>query len=350
VSTHGHNPPTLGRFRSVKPKAITLSSSTLVETTYFNLEQKLPLILQPLIADVDLVTYAAEHRELIQSHLLTHGAVLFRGFEVYSLRDFQRLVEAISGQLMDYSERSSPRTQLGSGVYTSTDHPADQHILLHNEQSYTLNWPMKIWFFCVQPALEGGRTPIADSRRVYQLLDEDVRAAFDRNGVMYVRNYGAGIGLPWQEVFGTNDRSVVEEHCRRNEIDFVWRDANNLTTRQVRPAVRKHPHTGELVWFNHALFFNVAGLEPSVREALLAVLEEDELPYNTFYGDGTPIDRHTFDAIEDSYRQETVSFSWQERDLLMVDNMLVSHGREPFVGPRNIAVAMSEPYDSSAGA
>ncbi len=29
----------------------------------------------------------------------------------------------------------------------------------------------------------------------------------------------------------------------------------------------------------------------------------------------------------------------------MLDNMLVAHGRAPFVGPRKIAVAMTEPID-----
>jgi alpha-ketoglutarate-dependent taurine dioxygenase len=40
--------------------------------------------------------------------------------------------------------------------------------------------------------------------------------------------------------------------------------------------------------------------------------------------------------------QKSVLFRWQEGDLLLLDNVLVSHGRMPFTGPRKILVAMSE--------
>jgi alpha-ketoglutarate-dependent taurine dioxygenase len=41
-----------------------------------------------------------------------------------------------------------------------------------------------------------------------------------------------------------------------------------------------------------------------------------------------------------------VIFPWRQDDILMLDNFLVSHGREPFVGPRRILVAMAELYTS----
>jgi hypothetical protein len=52
----------------------------------------------------------------------------------------------------------------------------------------------------------------------------------------------------------------------------------------------------------------------------------------------------TVEQIYEAYRQEQVAFDWQTGDILMLDNMLCAHGREPFVAPREIAVAMAEPY------
>jgi len=72
-----------------------------------------------------------------------------------------------------------------------------------------------------------------------------------------------------------------------------------------------------------------------------------DLPFNTFYGDGSPIEPSVIEQIYDAYRQEQIAFDWQAGDILMLDNMLVSHGREPFVAPRKIAVAMAEPFSSS---
>ena len=277
---------------------------------------------------------------------MRHGAILFRGFDIQSISDFECFVRAISPDLMSYGERSSPRSKIGDGVYTSTDHPSDQYILLHNEQSYTLNWPMKLWFFCVKPALQQGRTPIADSRKIFSHLDARITEKFIEKQVLYVRNYGHGLGLPWREVFGTEDRTQVEEHCRQADIEFEWKESDCLRTRQVRPAVRTHPKTGEKVWFNHTVFFHISSLEAATRDSMLAVVAEDELPFNTFYGDGSPIEPSVLEEIRQAYWQETTSFLWTHGDVLMVDNMLVSHGREPFTGERHIAVAMAEPYQS----
>jgi alpha-ketoglutarate-dependent taurine dioxygenase len=50
------------------------------------------------------------------------------------------------------------------------------------------------------------------------------------------------------------------------------------------------------------------------------------------------------DEIRGAYDSETVKFDWQRGDLLLVDNMLVAHGREPFTGNRKVLVAMAEPF------
>jgi len=339
----------LKKLLNVKPKSVTIAERTIVRESSLNAEMKLPVVFQPEYEDVDLVGWAGQNRELIDSRLRQHGALLFRGFSTRSLETFERFTTTIASSLMSYGERSSPRHALSGNIYTSTDHPADQHILLHNEQSYTLNWPMKIWFFCVRPAQQGGRTPIADSRRIYSRLPARVVEKFDGRQVMYVRNYGDGLGLSWQEAFQTEDKSVVEEHCRRDAIEFEWKDGKRLRTKQVRPAVRRHPRTGETVWFNHAVFFNVHSLEKTARESLRAGVDDWDLPFNTFYGDGTPIEPAVIEQIYDVYREEQVAFDWQTGDILMLDNMLCAHGREPFVAPREIAVAMAEPYSELNG-
>ncbi len=55
------------------------------------------------------------------------------------------------------------------------------------------------------------------------------------------------------------------------------------------------------------------------------------------------------DHIRELYRQESVTFPWQEGDALLVDNVLVAHGRRPFSGPRKILVAMAEPMQAPQG-
>jgi alpha-ketoglutarate-dependent taurine dioxygenase len=205
---------------------------------------------------------------------------------------------------------------------------------------------MRLWFFCVQPAQEGGRTPIADSRKVLRRIDEAVVNKFIEKKILYVRNYGDGLGLPWQEVFQTSSRAVVEEYCRHHGITVQWKSGDRLRTSQIRPAVRRHVKSGAPVWFNHAAFFHISSLDESTRNSTLDMLGEDTVPFNTFYGDGTPIEPSVLDHIREAYRQETVSFAWEKGDVLMLDNMLVSHGRESFTGPRQIVFIMSDQVEN----
>jgi alpha-ketoglutarate-dependent taurine dioxygenase len=271
------------------------------------------------------------------------GALLFRGFAVRSIAAFDHLVKALTPALLTYEFGSTPRSRVEGKIYTSTEYPAHQTIPQHNEQSYTSEWPLKIWFHCVTASPEGGSTPLSDSRAVYKRIDPRVRARFIDKQVMYVRNYGNGLDVPWQQVFGTDDRVQVERYCARAGILCEWKADGELRTRQVCPAVAQHPRTGEWVWFNQAHLFHVTNLEPVVQEGLLSILDDDELPRNAFYGDGTAIEPAALAEVRAAYQAETHSFAWQAGDVLLVDNMLVAHGRAPFRGPRKVVVAMAEP-------
>jgi alpha-ketoglutarate-dependent taurine dioxygenase len=230
------------------------------------------------------------------------------------------------------------------GVYTSTDYPADQSIHFHNEQSYTRSWPMKLYFFCVRPAEQGGATPIADGRKVLKSLDPRLSEKFVDKRVMYVRNYGDGMGLTWQTAFQTTSRAAVEEYCQRAGIGFEWKGGERLRTRQIFDAVVAHPKTGERLWFEHAAFFHITSLAPDVSRALAAEFKEEDLPFNTYYGDGSAIEESALEQIRGAYARASKRFDWREGDILLIDNMLTSHSREPFSGPRKIAVAMAELY------
>lgn len=325
-------------------KPVSVSAEQLVKTGHLREGQRLPLVVQPAVEGVDLAEWARNNREFIDARLYEHGGLLFRHFDARGVEDFERLVRATSNELLNYQERSSPRTHVSGNIYTSTDYPAGQRIFLHNENSYQHVFPLKIFFFCLVPPQSGGETPIADCRGVLQRIAPETRARFrDKGGWMLARNFRVDMGLPWQTAFQTTDEARVEQYCRQAGISTEWK-GDHLRTSQVRPVVAPHPHTGEDVWFNHATFFHVSTLEPALHQALLAQYREEELPNNTYYGDGSPIEPATLGELREAYRQETVRFTWQRGDILMLDNMLVAHGREPFTGPRKIVVGMADPF------
>ena len=337
--------PSIKKLGTITRKPFKVSQDTLIETEPLLLESSIPLVVKPAILGVNLLEWAASNKEAIEALLLKHRALLFRNFNVNTTALFNEFVKLTSsGQLLEYRDRSSPRHEVGDKIYTSTDYPAEQSIFLHNEGTYWLTWPLKIYFSCLITAQQGGETPIADCRKIFQRIHPQIREKFIKKKVLYVRNYNDGFGLTWQTVFQTRDKAVVEEYCRRNAIEFEWKDGERLRTRQVRQAVAKHPTNGEFVWFNHATFFHVSTLEPTLRDALLAEFKEEDLPNNTYYGDGSLIEPEVLEELRAAYQQEMVLFSWQEGDLLMLDNMSVAHGRSPFFGQRKVVVGMADPF------
>lgn len=335
------------KFKTTRRQAVKVSSTELVKVELLQPEQPLPLVIQPAVKGINLVTWAASNREAIESLLLQHGGLLFRNFDIREVVQFEQFIQSISGTLLDYSYRSTPRSQVSGKIYTSTEYPANQSIPLHNEMAYSLSWPMKIWFCCLKSAQQGGETPIVDSRKVFQRIDSKIKDKFMQKKVMYVRNYSDNLDLSWENVFQTKNKLEVENYCRSAGIEFEWKDGGkHLRTRQVCQAVATHPKTGETVWFNQAHLFHVSSLNPEVRQTLLSTIKEEDLPRNVYYGDGSPIEDSVLDEIREIYQQEAVTFPWQEGDVLMLDNMLTAHGRKPFIGFRKVVVGMAEPFSA----
>jgi alpha-ketoglutarate-dependent taurine dioxygenase len=126
-------------------------------------------------------------------------------------------------------------------------------------------------------------------------------------------------------------------------MDWEWKEDDGLRTRQLCQAMESHPVTGEMVWFNQAHLFHISAREPEEREVLEEVYGIENLPRNTFFADGSTIGDDIFAEVRAALDAETVSFPWEQGDVLMLDNMLVAHARSPFKGPRKVIVAMAEP-------
>ncbi len=339
------------RLSRAEREAAAVGGETLVKSAPLSPDNPLPLLVTPTVEGLRLLDWGRENRAFIEDALRRHGGVLLRGFAV-ELAELEPFLRSVVGgeELLEYTYRSTPRKQVSGNLLTSTEYPADQSIPMHNEESYTRRWPLFIGFLCVQAAPQGGETPIADSRRVLAAIPPEVREEFARRRVMYVRNYGEHLDLPWQDVFQTADRGAVEAFCRDAGIESEWRGENGLRTRQVCQAVARHPELGDEVWFNQAHLFHVSSLQAEVRDYLLAEYGEEGLPRHACYGDGGRIDVAALDAVRAAFKQAEVVFPWQERDVVLLDNMLCAHGRRPYAGPRRIVVGMARPYSEPESA
>ena len=312
--------------------------------TYFLNSQKLPFVIEaektagrPALHD-----FARSNRDYLNSRLRQCGALLFRGFAVRSPDDFREFVQKFSGrEFFNYAGGASPRFAVRQNVYNSTEYPPDLTLQLHNELSYSANFPRHLYFFCDVAPASGGATTLGDSRRILRKIQPRIAALFKTKQVLYERHLRAekGFGYAWQEAFETDEPQAVEDICRQTQIDFEWQANNVLRLRQRREATTVHPETGEEVWFNQAHGFHESALGEEMLAACRAAGEK--LRLNSYFGDGSPICAFVLEHIRRVLRQETVPHRWQAGDVLMLDNILTAHGRMPFSGARKIVLAMT---------
>jgi hypothetical protein len=236
--------------------------------------------------------------------------------------------------------------------------------------SFLRDAPERVLFYCeVEPESEGGETPLTDFKAVADELDPEVRSRFERKQLRIIRNYtgpkSRNLDLwqlkPWHDMFQTTDKDAVEEACKREGIDPIWRDDDRLTLISYQPAFREHPDTGEVVWFNHSQVFHLSTAEAELRRvarvqkdwraALLAMVSDvvvgirkkttpaERQPMHVTWADGTEIDDADMEHVRDVIWRNTVRFRWKEGDFVLIDNRRVAHGRMPYRGPRRVLVA-----------
>ncbi|MDX6502442.1 MAG: hypothetical protein QOG23_5706 [Blastocatellia bacterium] len=331
--------PKLAPRGGIRRKAVAVPQGGLVRTGYLDSGNLLPLVCRPAVDDLDLADWAGNNLEFVEAELLRHGAILFRGFNVDSPPVFERFAIAVCPELFD-ENGEHPRETISGKVYTPVFYPPDKQLLWHNENSFNHSWPTRVFFGCVRPADEGGETPLVDSRRVFEMIDPQIRKRFADRQIMYVRNYGERMGLSWQKVFLTRDRTEVEHRCRAARMQFEWKSRDRLMTSSVRPAIVKHPGSGREVWFNQAQHWHVSCLDAETRRVITESFGREDLPRNCYYGDGSPIEDSVMDEILCAYRELESSFPWQRGDVVVLDNLLTAHGRNPYSGVRTMLVAL----------
>ncbi|WP_214102981.1 TauD/TfdA family dioxygenase [Acrocarpospora catenulata] len=273
--------------------------------------------------------------------LVQEKALVFRGFGVTE-ETLDAPMDLLLPNRLAYVHGNSPRTKVGQNLYTSTEYPAEYTISMHNELSYAAAWPSRLMFFCAQAAATGGATPVVDGVRWLESLDPRVREDFAK-GVRYTQNLhgGMGLGKSWQDTFETEDRAEVEVFLDASAAEWEWRADGGIRVSQVRPATTRHPVTGAEVWFNQADQWHPASLGDETAAMLAEIMPPEDLPQSVAFADGTPIPAGHVIQARDRGLEHAVNVDWRTGDVLLIDNVLVGHGRRPFTGARRILVAMS---------
>ncbi|MBZ5521508.1 MAG: TauD/TfdA family dioxygenase [Acidobacteriia bacterium] len=316
------------------------SGEQIVNASLMFPDQRILLMVQAPPGDREIAGFVQAHAGQIEQALLEHGAVLLRGFDVRSVEDFGRFIDATGLQRIDYIYRSTPRTAVGDKIFTATEYPPQQEIVLHNENSYQRDWPMKVAFCCLVSATTGGATPLGDMRQITAAIGPRLLERFAERGVRYVRHHRRHMDLSWQVVFQTEEPEKVAEFCSASGIEFEWLDPETLRTLQSAHGAAVHPISGERLYFNQAHLFHVTSIGAEGAKSLIQLFGADRLPRHATYGNGEEIAPEDLEHVRNAFRRHEVTFPWQPGDIVLLDNMQVAHGRRPFRGPRKILASL----------
>jgi alpha-ketoglutarate-dependent taurine dioxygenase len=320
-------------------------------------DRKLPAVIEAHPGE-SLRALLEDERESLGVIRKRHGAILLRGFGLASAEEFREAAAlAFENQSREYIGGVSPRGKVMAGVYESTSFPAHLRIPQHNEMAYLPDPPRGIAFFCETEPQHGGETPLADARAIYASMDIATRNEFESRGISYHRYlYGPRWNLhdrlrhrivplhtSWMAAFATGDPAVVERCCAENGSKVEWDKEDGAKINNVLPAVRQHPDTGELLWFNQVSTFLSAPRSTGLVRWMLYQFGYRKpflRPFHATFGDGERIRLRHINAVNEAIDSATVSFRWRKGDLLLLDNYLVTHGRMPYRGERRILVAI----------
>src|SRR5205823_11663419 len=169
-----------------------MSSSS--PTSTLNVEMrpgKLPMLRVDAIDDGP--RWAVEHRDALRSAVVEHGSLLVRGLGLRDVAGTEAVFRRL-GSLMTEREAFAPRRRYSPEVYSASKWPPNQHMCMHHELSYALEFPSLMLFACLTAPTDRGATPVADSPSVLQALPRELVERFERVGWLLIRNYNGEIG------------------------------------------------------------------------------------------------------------------------------------------------------------
>lgn len=336
----------------------------------YKMSGDLPLCIEPLTDTSvgNLCRWLADTAPDVRAALQRHGAIRFRGFDVDTPQALEQIARAISPELKNDYLGTSPRDAVTDYVFHASELPGFYPIPQHCEMSFCAHPPRWLFFSAMTaPAAGSGETPLCDFRKVWHDLDPEVRDRFVHRGLRIARNYTAPDApagdqmqlKPWDEMFQSRDRQVVEAKCREEGFQPEWKADGGLRIWSDSPVFRTHPETGEPAWYNHLTTFHVstpAGeykrichFRPTAQNKaiyeLAQSLERDmrmkapiDRSMHTMYRDCSEIPDADIEHVRDVVWKHMRIDAWHPGDVVAIDNASVSHGRMPYEGPREVLV------------
>ncbi|SOY50671.1 conserved hypothetical protein [Cupriavidus taiwanensis] len=286
-------------------------------------------------------------RPALDALILAHGGVVLRGFPTTGTEDFAAFIEQFPAFDGGYAGGRAPRETISGRVMEATRLSASVRLAVHSEMAYRRDYPRRIAFFSRKTAEVGGETLIADVRQLAERMDPGLAGKIARLGSRTAINFGPRRDADdasyahmdergWNQSFHTEDPAEVNRLCAERGLEPAWHGDGSLTVFNALEPFVMHPQTGR------RLYRSILHMQPQVEhpEQERERRQRQKYPTGATLGNGealTDAERAHIDQLCD---QTTYSWPWRDGDVMVLDNLQVWHGRNPYQGTRDVQVAL----------
>ncbi|KAL4935128.1 hypothetical protein BDV06DRAFT_229108 [Aspergillus oleicola] len=297
--------------------------------------------------------------------LAKHGTLLFRGLPIHSAADFSAFAHAFGYKPHEIIGIVVDRPVLAPNVAPANEAPKEVRIYNHNESPQVPHAPEYIFFYGHKTPERGGETPISSSLELFHRARAEIPEFIDelaekgiRSQITYKteRQYVGGSTL--KEAFGkevldgdddaTWKRKIeaqIARYGRGEHTSFEWThdedgDEGGLILTHRLPVIRTQPGTNL-----PTLFTGLAAYYRNTIEANKGSNAGRKNVAHQLFGDGTPIPEKYLAVLARITDEIRVLHKWQEGDVLVYDNIISQHGREPWEGEQGDRVVLASLFD-----
>ncbi|KAI2615013.1 Clavaminate synthase-like protein [Hypoxylon sp. NC1633] len=372
---------TILRKVAIEPPNLEYASSPLLAFKQFDLPSSnqrmlgpphpggttIPLALRPstpgdAVPDLDTVIETVKALQaqggILTKKLAVHGALLFRGLPINDANEFSRFAHAF-GYKPRYADEIIgivvDRPLLAPNVAPANESPKEVLIYNHNESPQVPHAPEYVFFYGHKAAKKGGETPMSSSLELFHRAQQEIPdfiSELAEKGIMSrvvykVDKQFAG-GSTLKQAFGKEIQDGDDEATRRAKVEaqiarygrgkyttWEWTDDGIVLTHKL-PAIRTQPNTDLPTLFT--------GLAAYYRNAQVNAASRKNMTQQLF-GDGTPIPDKYLAQLARITDKIRVLHKWQRGDVLVYDNVIAQHGREPWEGEQSDRVVMASLFD-----
>lgn len=292
---------------------------------------------------------------LLTKALARHGTILFRGLPISSADDFSRFAHAFGYKPHEIIGIVVDRPVLAPNVAPANEAPKHVEIYNHNESPQVPHAPEYIFFYGHKVPVKGGQTPISSSIELFARAQQEIPEFIQKLGeegllsrvtYKFDRQYTGGSTL--REAFGKEIKDEDDDATRRAKIEaqigrygrgkhttWEWIDDGIIVSHRI-PVIRTQPNTNLPVLFTGlAAYWKNSQGGSSTRKQIT----------EQRYGDGTPIPDRYLEKLAKITDEIRVLHKWEKGDVLVYDNIISQHGRQPWEGEQSDRVIMASLFD-----